>query len=226
MQMNKRKSMNTGMTVLMAIFIVVPGEIAAEDTDLSRQTRIPNVVVSGGLGLSDHFGKTNEIDAVSGATSLLSGEKKSDVGVALGAIVDGEFVRLGPGNLGLMTGFWINVPHRYYDIVLIPRYRLQLLTKGQRVPRVEPWMGFLATLTFEERFSKAPYFAFGISLGCDVVLGHSLWILGTGLHVNMVNPVPVNETVTISGTPHDVEHRLDSVFLVLQLGRRVRQAER
>lgn len=190
-------------------------------TDAGGTRSHPRVMLGGALGVSDHFGKSVSVDAVSGASVQLPDEKVNDVGAAVGGYGDFGLVRLGPGDLGLQLLFLASFPQRYIDIGFVPRYRFLLKTGRTGIPTVEPWLGGSLFLTFEDRFSKDFYFMFAGALGCDISLGKTGWVLGLAVYINAVNPFPVKETVEINGESHRLSHRRDSVIGLLNFAYRV-----
>jgi len=215
-----KPSKMTFLLPLLALIVSVHDSAAGTET-ANTVYHTPNLVLGGAAGMSDHFGKTNEIDAVSGATTLLPDEKKQDVGGVLGGYADAGLLKLGVGNLGISTVFLFSFPNLYFNVAFTPRYRFVFSTRSKSIPRIEPWIGFLATLTFEERISRDAYFMLGGALGCDVALGQSRWLLGLGIYANMVNVVPVEESISVDDASHPVEHRLDAIFIMVNLGRYV-----
>lgn len=208
---------------LISIIFALVTQLAPRQTgaEASRKEVAPNMVLGISTGFVDHFGKSSEIDALSGATLQLEDKKINKPGGAAGVYADFGFVRLGPGDLGLSMGFWTSFPDLYFDIGIIPRYRFLFDTKIAAFPRVEPWLGIPVFFTFQDKFSQDFFLMLGGSLGCDFALGKSNFVLGLSLHINAVNPVPVKEKVALHGQTHKLEHRLDAVFTVVNLGYRV-----
>ena len=220
--MRTRPCRNSFPNVLwLPVLILValsPSSIGAE---AHHRDESPDIVLGVSTGFADHFGKSNQIDVVTGASEQIPKRKRNDPGGSVGLFADFGFVRAGPVDFGLGAAFWISFPDLYFDISAIPRFRLLLDTRAKAIPRVEPWLGFLATFAFHERFSSDYFFMIGGSLGCDLSISDTNWVVGMAVHTNVANLVPVEETVTLDGQPIRLEHRLDAVFAVVNVGYRV-----
>ncbi len=224
--MNRSAKTALSLFLVASVSLVPIGPSNAEepktDAESGSEFDVPNLSVGVSAGFVDRFGKTVHVDAASGATASSHEKTFNEPGAGVSVGADAGLIRLGKGDLGLGLGFFASFPSVYFDLGLIPRYRLHLATRRAKITGVEPWLGFPMFLSFEDRFSKDLFFSIGGSLGCDLALGERGFLLGLTIHATMVNPVPVRHTMEIQHEPYTQETRTDSVFALIHFGYRIR----
>lgn len=178
------------------------------------RARGPEVRVGLQTGVGWHFGKTNDLDAVTGATRTERTGRTNQVGSATGLFVDVGALRLGPGTLGIETAFAASAPDLYVDLGWVLRYRMHFAVAAGLLRAVEAFIGAGAWMAWAG-VTRGPWVQVGPALGLDLELGDQGLLVGVGLNGNAVNPVPVAHT---DGSGTRREDRLDSVLVLLRLG--------
>ena len=207
--------------LLLVGLLLVPlsGVIFATDGE-TDEDQSPNLIIGIVTGLNYHSGRALEVDAQSGASKELDESVYSDSGMATGGFVDFSLVDIGPGNFGLLGSFYYSFPDIYYDIGLVPRYRMIFALPSATAPTIEPWIGPGAWLTFKDKIDKNYYVLFGASLGCDLQLFTPGIYLGLGADAELANPVPVYEDVIVAGEKHTLERRINNFTGLLRVSYR------
>jgi hypothetical protein len=184
--------------------------VAPADIGNTRR-RSPNLILGGGVGYANHWGKSYEVDTVTGASTPVN--SFSERGVAMNAFADFAAFDLGPGNLGLTTGFTLALPKTFMNFELEPRYRLRFPLMGTTLRSVEPWAGLGVAFAFREKIDKNYYLWFRVSAGCDLALGSDRLYAGIAVNYDMGNPRGVTRTT--------YEDHMNSFAVLLRLSYRV-----
>lgn len=200
-------------------------ESDSDDVDNERsggeqRARAPNIIIGGAIGYAQHFGKTSQVDAVTGASTQIAERDFNDPGVALGVFADFGLINAGPGNIGLTTTFFASMPHVYLEVGLSLRYRMRFRTNAGVLRAVEPYIGFGGLFAFDGGFDWDYYFIIGPSIGCEFELFVPSLYLGLGFDINVVNPVGHSTNETVGGTEYTMERRMDDVIGVIKLSYR------
>ncbi len=178
--------------------------------------------VGAGVGYAHQFGRTYEVDAVSGATASAARETIfADPGFTSAVFGDFGIVTVGPGSFGLRVGIDVSVPGPYMGFSLEPRYRFKIITQHPHVTSVEPWLGVGVTTGWIEQFSTNVYMNFAGSVGTDIRFGQSPWYLGLQIDLNVVNFLAASEVVTLAdGSKQEHASRWNNVLTKLHVSYR------
>jgi hypothetical protein len=175
----------------------------ASEIDAGRHS--PDLIVGGGVGYAHHYGRTLEVDAVSGATTPTKSYSKP--GIALNAFADVAAFDVGRGDIGFSAGFTLALPTTFMNVALVPRYKYHYRLPGATLRSIEPSLGVGVALAFRDAIDSHYYLWLPLSAGCDFALGKGGLLAGIAVDVNMINPKGVKS----SG--HD-QHMNDIVALV------------
>ena len=178
--------------------------------DIRRRT--PNLILGGGAGFANHWGKSYQVDTVTGASTSVNSYSKR--GMAMNAFADLAAVDVGRGDLGVTAGFTLTLPSAFMNFALVPRYRLHFPLKGTTLRSVEPWMGLGVAFAFREKIDKDFYLWLPLSAGCDLALGSDGLYAGVAIDINQINPKGVNRTSTY-------EDHMDNLVVLVRLSYRV-----
>lgn len=223
--MRLRPTLSSARLSALALLNVFPGvcpSARASDRsspdDADAGTRSPHLILGGAVGYVKHWGQAYDVDVVSGASApAVPGSDFNESGVALNAFADFAALDLGPGNLGVTTGFTWAAPKTFMNIALEPRYRFHFPLANTTLRSIEPWAGLGVAFAFRDRIDKDRYLWIPLSAGCDVAVGSKRLYAGVAVDFNTINPRGVTRTVTSSGERHDYEAHIDNFAVLLRL---------
>lgn len=178
----------------------------------------PNLILGVGVGYANHFGKSYEVDVVSGASAPpIDGNRYSRSGFATNLFADFAIVDLGSGNLGLAAGFTVAAPDPFMNFAIEPRYRFRFPLTGSILRSLEPWGGLGLAFAFREKIDSNYYLWLPLSLGCDVGLVSKRLYAGVAVDLNTINPKGTRRGVIVSGVRHDYDARMDNIAVLVRL---------
>ena len=208
--------MNIKIFYSLTIIVVLLFFGATSIPAFERFDEEPHGMVGLGLGYAHHYGRTYEVDTVSGATETASEVSFADPGFSANLFGDFGLLELGPGTLGIRGSVDLSVPGPYFSLELLPRYRLEINTTGDQVTSLAPWLGLGLTMVFKEELDDNFFLELTSALGLDLKLGGS-WYLGAQIDVSMVSFREVRSPIVLNGEAKEFESRLDNVALRISL---------
>lgn len=206
------------MTIIAIAAILLTGMPAVGDQRFDKNR---SGFMGGGIGYAHQFGKTYEIDVVSGATVQSATEESfSEPGIATALYGDFGIVKLGAGTFGLRLGAEFSAPGPYISFSALPRFRLEFKRQNASIGAISPWIGVGISAGWMEPFQSDLSLQMTVSLGTDFRIKTSGWYIGGQLDTNMVNFKASTQSVSTNGASHDYESRWDNILLKVLLSYR------
>ena len=165
--------------------------------------------VGAGIGYGAHFGKETEIDSVSSASQKVEDKDFFDNTVDISLYSDLSIINFKTSSLGLRTGLDISFPSVYYNLQVMPQYKIFF-------NNINLWFATGLTFQYIDTIDDQLHISFATSLGIDFKVKENIY-LGFTLDMNMVNFKGVEYEETINNEKHKRTRRYDNAILKLNL---------